>query len=213
MDPQSFGAVVRLLAIASMIVTVVSNYWRHGDIDLTGRFANMRTLYARSVLIGVIVAALARINVLAMLRDTPAFDSYLGFYGVDLVDDAIGVLLTGMVLALFAKLWNDLFDILYEFKRYLRGKANALRPDEMPRAMREPREPREMRDMRDMRRGRRGGRGGRDRGDRERGDREGRERGERERSENNDRDRFRDRDRGDVRRPEAPREPNGVPNP
>lgn len=196
MDSQSFGAVVRLLAIASMIVTVVSNYWRHGDIDLTGRFANMRTLYARSVLIGVIVAALARINVLDMLRGTPAFSDYLGFYGVDLVDDAIGVLLTGMVLAMFAKLWNDLFDILYEFKRFLRGKANALRPDDMPRSMREPRESRE---PRDMRRGRRGGRG--------RGDRDGyRDRGDRDRGDRGD------RDRGD-RRSEPPREPNGASNP
>lgn len=199
MDPQSFGAVLRLLAIASMIVTVVSNYWRHGDIDLTGRFANMRTLYARSVLIGVIVAALARINVLDMLRGTPAFSSYLGFYGLDLVDDAIGVLLTGMVLAMFAKLWNDLFDILYEFKRFLRGKANALRPDDVARAMREPREQRDTRDQRDMRRGRRGGRG----------------RGDREREGGGDRDRYRDRDRdrAEPRRPDAPREPNGAGNP
>jgi hypothetical protein len=193
-DQPSLGAVVRLLAIAGMIVTVVSNYWRHGDIDLTGRYANMRTLYARSVIIGVIVAALGRINVLAMLRDTPAFQSYLGFYGVDLVDEVIGVLLTGVVLALFAKLWNDLFDVLYEFKRFMRGKANALRPDDAPRPVREPREPRDSRD-RDMRRGRRGGRG---RG----GDREG-----------GDRDRYRDRDRDMNRRPEGPREPNGIPTP
>ncbi len=193
MDQQSFGAVLRLLAIASMIVTVVSNYWRHGDIDLTGRFANMRTLYARSVIVGVIVAALARINVLDMLRGTPAFSSYLGFYGIDIVDDAIGVLMTGMILALFAKLWNDLLDILYEFKRFMRGKANALRPDDVPRTVREPRDSREPRDMRDMRRGRRGGRG---RGDR---DREG-----------GDRDRYRDRE---PRRPDAPREPNGAGTP
>jgi len=192
-DQQSFGAVLRLLAIASMIVTVVSNYWRHGDIDLTGRFANMRTLYARSVIVGVIVAALARINVLDMLRGTPAFSSYLGFYGIDIVDDAIGVLMTGMILALFAKLWNDLLDILYEFKRFMRGKANALRPDDVPRTVREPRDSREPREMRDMRRGRRGGRG---RGDR---DREG-----------GDRDRYRDRD---SRRPDTPREPNGAGTP
>jgi hypothetical protein len=187
-DSQSFGAVMRLLVIASMIVTVISNYWRHGDIDLTGRYANMRTLYARSVLIGVIIAALGRINVLDMLRGTPAFESYVGgYYGIDLVDDVIGVLLTGMVLALFAKLWNDVLDVLYEYKRWLRGKANALRPDDMPRSAREPREPRE---SRDMRRGRRGGRG---RSDREGGDRY--------------------RDRGEVRRSETPREPNGVSNP
>jgi hypothetical protein len=129
-----------------------------------------------------------------MLRDTPAFDSYLGFYGMDIADQVIGILLTGMVLALFAKLWNDLFDILYEFKRFLRGKANALRPDEVPRSMREPRDSRDSRDSRDrdMRRGRRGGRGGRGGGD----------------------DRYRGGgDRGDSRRSEAPREPNGVSNP
>jgi len=183
-DYQSFGATARLLALMSMFVTVVSNYWRHGDIDLTGRFANMRTLYGRSVLIGVVVAAVARVNVIAPLRNTPAFDSYLGFNGIDIVDDVIGILVTGAVLALLAKFWNDFFDILYEFKRFLRGKANALRPDDQPRSMREPRDSRDSRDSRDMRRGRRGSRGGRDR----------------------DADRFRDRD---TRRPEPPREPSG----
>lgn len=187
MDQHSFGAVVRLLAVASMFVTVISNYWRHGDIDLTGRFANMRTLYGRSMLIGVIVAAVARINVISMLRSGGAFNSYLSSVnGVDLIDDVVGVLITGAVLALLAKLWNDLFDILYEVKRWLRGKANQLRPDDMPRSMREPRESRE---PREMRRGRRGGRGGRDR--------------------DGDRDRYRDRE---PRRPEPPREPpNGNP--
>ncbi len=186
MDYQSFGAMVRLLAIMSMSVTVISNYWRHGDIDLTGRFANMRTLYGRSVLIGVILAAVTRVNVIAPLRNNPAFNSYLGFSGIDIVDDVIGVLVTGAVLALLAKFWNDFFDILYEFKRFLRGKANALRPDEQPRAMREPRDSRDSRDSRDMRRGRRGSRGGRGSG--------------------RDSDRYRDRDAG---RAEPPREPSG----
>ena len=35
MDYQTFGAVGRLLAVASMFVTVINNFWRHGDIDLT----------------------------------------------------------------------------------------------------------------------------------------------------------------------------------
>ncbi len=212
MDYQSFGAVGRLLAVASIFVTVVNAIWRHGDIDLTGRHANMRTLYTRSIVLGVIVAALARINVVAMLRDQAAFDGWLVFPQIDLVDDIIGVVITGVVIAFLSKVWNDVFDVLYEFKRWLRGKANALRPDDGTRVReREGREGRD-RDRGDMRRGRRGGsRGGRGMGG-ERGDM--------------DRDRFRDRDRdrgdrgdrggmggerggmgGENRRPEIPREP------
>jgi len=192
-DYQTFGAVGRLLAVASMFVTVINNFWRFGDIDLTGRYANMRKLYGRAILIGVVLAAVARLNVLAMLRTTPAFDSYLGISGIDILDDVVGVLVTGVALAFLSKFWNDAFDILYEFKRFLRGKANALRADDQPRQMREPRG-----DTRDMRRGRRGGRGGRgggsDRGDR--GDRN---------------DRGGDRppvERGEVRRPDFSREPS-----
>jgi hypothetical protein len=213
---------MRLLAVASMFVTVVNNYWRHGDIDLTGRYANMRTIYGRAVLIGVVIAVLARLNIIAMLRSAPAFDSYVGFYPMDIVDDVIGVLITGVVIGYLSKFWNDFFDLLYEFKRFVRGKANALRADDMPRAMREPRG--EIRDRdrdrdRDMRRGRRGARGGRGPGgpggpggDRpERSDRPERperpERGDRpERPERGDRDRNNDRDR-DQRRPDISREP------
>lgn len=220
MDYQSFGAVARLLAVASIFVTVVNAIWRHGDIDLTGRHANMRTLYLRSIALGVAVAALARINVVAMLRDQAAFEGYLVFPQMDLVDDVIGILITGVVIAFLSKVWNDIFDVLYEFKRWLRGKANSLRPDEAPR-VREGRDGRDNRDSRDrgdrgdrgdMRRGRRGGsRGGRPMGGPPMG-------GDRD----NDRDRFRDRpdrdrnDRGDrdreIRRPpEVPREPGGNP--
>lgn len=211
MDYQSFGAVVRLLAVASMFVTVLNNIWRHGNIDLTGKYANMRTIYGRAIVIGVVVAALARINVIAMLRGQPAFSAYLNFYGMDLVDDVVGVLVTGVALAFLSKFWNDLFDLLFELKRLVRGKANQLRPDEQPRSMREPRN--EMRDMRDMRRGRRGSRGGGGRGmggppmggDRDRNDRGDRpDRGDRDRG---DRDRG-DRDR-EPRRPEPPRDPSG----
>ena len=156
MDVQSFGAVGRLLAVASMFVTVINNFWRHGDIDLTGRYANMRKIYGRAIVIGVILAAIARLNIIAMLRTAPAFDSYLSFPGADVVDDVIGVLATGVVLGFLSKFWNDLFDLLFETKRFMRGKANQLRADDQPRTMREPRN-----DMRDVRRGRRGSRGGR----------------------------------------------------
>ena len=71
-DYSTFGAVGRLLAVASMFVTVINNFWRHGDIDLTGRFANMRKIYGRAAIIGVVLAAVTRINILAMLRTAPA---------------------------------------------------------------------------------------------------------------------------------------------
>jgi hypothetical protein len=204
-DYQSFAAVGRLLAVASMCVTIINNFWRHGDIDLTGRYANMRKIYARAALIGVVLAAVARINVLAMLRTAPAFDSYLNFYGIDIVDDVIGVVITGVALGFLSKLWNDLFDLVFELKRFVRGKANHLRADDQPRAMREPRS-----EIRDLRRGRRGSRGGRgpggpggDRGDRDRGDR-----GDRDRGDRGDRNNDRPGDRGEVRRPEFPRDPS-----
>jgi hypothetical protein len=212
-DYQAFGAVWRLLAVASMFVTVVNNFWRHGDIDLTGRHANMRTIYARASLIGVILAAVTRLNILAMLRIAPAFDSYLTFYGVDILDDVIGVLFTGVVLGFLSKFWNDLFDLLYESKRFMRGKANQLRADDAPRQAREPRGDMGGRgDMRgDMRRGRRGSRGGRGMGDRDRGDRgdrgdrndRGNDRGER--PERNDRPGERP---AEIRRPDFTREPS-----
>jgi hypothetical protein len=209
-DYQAFGAVGRLLAVASMFVTIINNFWRHGDIDLTGRYANMRKIYGRAIVIGVILAAVARLNILAMLRTAPAFDSYLTFYGIDIVDDLIGVLVTGVVLAFLSKFWNDLFDLLFELKRFVRGKANQLRADDQPRSMREPRG--EMREMRDMRRGRRGGRGSRGGmgGDRDRGDRNDRnDRGDRPDRGSNDRGGDRPLERGEVRRPEFSREPSG----
>jgi hypothetical protein len=213
-DSQAFGAVARLLAVASMFVTVINNFWRFGDIDLTGRYANMRTIYGRAIAIGVVLAVIARLNIIAMLRTAPAFDSYLAFPGVDIADDVIGVLFTGVVLGFLSKFWNDLFDLLFETKRFMRGKANALRADDQPR---------QMRDMRgDMRnRGRRGGRGGRGGmggpGDRpDRGDRDNRDRGDRGDRDNRDRGDRGERppvDRGEVKRPEFSREPSSGSNP
>lgn len=222
MDYQAFGAVGRLLVVASMCVTIINNFWRHGDIDLTGRYANMRKIYGRAVIIGVIIAAVARLNIIAMLRTAPAFDSYLTFYGIDIFDDVIGILVTGVALGFLSKLWNDLFDLLFEFKRFVRGKANQLRADDQPRQMREPRSeaPRDMRgggggDMRN--RGRRGGRGRGMGGDRDRGDRpERNDRGDRpDRGERPDRVDRPDRpvERSEVRRPEFTREPSGSSNP
>ena len=46
----------------------------------------------------------------------------------------VGIVVTGAVLAFVAKFWNDVFDILYEFKRWLRGHANAMKPEPSTRS-------------------------------------------------------------------------------
>jgi hypothetical protein len=135
-DYQTFGAVGRLLAIASMFVTIVNNFWRHGDIDLTGRYANMRKIYGRAVIIGVILAAVTRINIIAMLRTTPAFDSYLSFYGWISRCDRDPV--TGVVIG-FPASSGTTFDLLFEFKRFCSRQANqpASTTSPVPRELRE----------------------------------------------------------------------------
>ena len=112
MDYQAIGAVGRLLAVSSMFVTVVSNIWRHGDIDLTGRYANMRTIYLRAIAIGVVLAVVARLNILAMLRTVPAFDSYLGFTGSDIADEVIGIIVTGTVTSATSASCQEIVNIM-----------------------------------------------------------------------------------------------------
>jgi hypothetical protein len=54
----------------------------------------MRTIYLRAIMLGVVVAA-CRINVVAMLRPPPS--TATRFSADELVDDVIGVLITGVV--------------------------------------------------------------------------------------------------------------------
>ena len=69
MDLVSFRSVVWLLALLSIFVTVITNYWRHGNIDLTGRWANVRAVYARSVAVGIVLAAILRANIIDILQN------------------------------------------------------------------------------------------------------------------------------------------------
>jgi hypothetical protein len=48
---------------------------------------------------------------------------------VGILEEIFGIIVTGVVLAFLSKLWNDVFDIIYEFKRWLRGKANKSKPE------------------------------------------------------------------------------------
>ena len=194
-------SVVWLLLILGSVVAVLTNAWRHGNIDLTGKDANMRGVYARSIVIGVAVCALLRANLIDIVRNPDGPGLFIGWLNspwnssAPLVDqiafvfeEVVGIIITGVVLAFAAKFWNDSFDIMYEFKRWLRGHANAMKPEPVVRSRstvsrrptRPPRSPRgrggsgegenrgrdsrDSRDTRDSRdsRGPRGPRGSRD---------------------------------------------------
>lgn len=143
MDYASFRSVLAMLSVLGMFVAIVTNIWRYGNIDLTGRWANMRGIYGRAIAVGVVLAALLRANIIDILQNPEGPALMLGWLGapwgqhagpvekiVGVVEEVFGILVTGVVLAFIAKFWNDLFDIIFEFKRWLRGKANALKPEE-----------------------------------------------------------------------------------
>lgn len=156
-----------LLLILGSAVNLLTNAWRHGDIDLTGKDANMRGVYMRSVGIGIALCLLLRVNIVDIVAHGGEPRSFIGWLGATwdgrasagahlgyIFDQIVGIATTGVVVAVAAKFWNDSFDILYEFKRWLRGNANALKP--------EPRAPRDRSQVTRRTRGsrRRGGGGG-----------------------------------------------------
>jgi len=138
-------SVLWLLLILGGVVAVLTNMWRHGDIDLTGKDANLRGVHGRAIASGVALAALVRANLIDVLRTADGASLRIGwlhspwsasaslsnqvFHGFE---EVAGIVATGLVLAFVAKFWNDAFDVLYEFKRWLRGKANAVKPESVP---------------------------------------------------------------------------------
>ncbi len=143
MEAASFRSVFAMLAVLAMPVALVTHLWRYGNLDLTGRWANLRGVYARAIAVGVVLAAILRANVIDILQNPEVPGSLLGWYQAPWAEGAtavervravvyeiIGVLTTGLVLAFVSRLWNDLFDIVYEIKRWIRGRANQLKPEE-----------------------------------------------------------------------------------
>ena len=143
MDLVSFRSVVALLGMLSIFVTVAVNMWRQGNIDLTGRWANMRGVYTRAIIVGVVLAAILRANIIDILQNPESPAMLFGWLNlpwgeyanpteklIGVVEEVAGILVTGVVLAFFSKFWNDLFDLIYEFKRFVRGKANASKPED-----------------------------------------------------------------------------------
>jgi|GEM_PF-1277401 len=143
MDIASFRSVLAMLGVLGMFVSVVTNIWRYNNLDLSGRWANLRGVYARSITVGIVLATLLRANIIDILQNPEGPAMMLGWFAAPWADGAgnaekigailyelFGVIVTGVVLAFLSKAWNDLFDILYEFKRWLRGRANTLKPEE-----------------------------------------------------------------------------------
>ena len=135
-------SVLGLLLVLGSVVAVLTNIWRHGNIDLTGKDANVRGVYARSIAIGVALAALLRANVIDIARNPDGPVVYLGWLNVPwganapladkavvVLEEVVGILVTGIVAAFVAKFLNDAFDVLYELKRWTRGHANSMKPE------------------------------------------------------------------------------------
>lgn len=163
-------SVLWLLLILGGAVTIVTNAWRHGDLDLTGKEANLLGVYLRAAAVGVAVALVCRVNVIDIARGSgigwtvPLWDARAGAaeQAAAIFEQIGGIVVTGIILALAGKFWNEVFDIIHEFKRWLRGHANAMKPE--PRGSSTA--------TRTVRRSRGGRRRGGDR-DRDRGDRGG----------------------------------------
>lgn len=159
-------SVLWLLLLLGSVVNVLTNAWRHGNIDLTGKDANMRGVYARSITIGVAVCALLRVNLIDILHGPVGASAFIGWLDspwdasaplagqiLFVFEQVVGIAVTGVIVAFAAKFWNDSFDILYEFKRWVRGHANAMKPEPRTRTRTVDRRSRQPR-------GRRGSRGG-----------------------------------------------------
>ncbi len=143
MDMVSFRSVVAMLMVLSMFVTVITTLLRQGNLDLTGRYANMRRVYKRSIIVGVILAAILRANIFDILQNPESPALFLGWLSlpwgeyagitekvIGIVEEFAGILVTGVVLAFLSRFWNELIDSMFEFKRWMRGKANAAKPEE-----------------------------------------------------------------------------------
>lgn len=129
-------SVLWLLLILGSVTTVITNVWRQGNIDLTGRNANMRGIYARSVAVAVVICALLRVNLIDVARGAGSPESFIGWLGAPwdaraslaaqigfVFEQIVGIAVTGVAVAFAAKFWNDIFDVLYDFKRWMRGQA------------------------------------------------------------------------------------------
>jgi hypothetical protein len=143
MDMVSFRSIVAMLLVLSMFVTVITTLLRQGNLDLTGRYANMRRVYKRSIIVGVILAAILRANIFDILQNPESPALFLGWLSlpwgeyagitekvIGIIEEFAGILVTGVVLAFVSRFWNELMDIMFEFKRWMRGKANASKPEE-----------------------------------------------------------------------------------
>jgi len=135
-------SVLWLLLILGGVVAVLTNIWRHGNIDLTGKDANIRGVHWRAMVSGAAMCALLRVNLIDILQNSEGHTLYIGWMNAAwnanapllsqvgfVFDEVVGIAATAAVLTFVAKFWNDAFDVLYEFKRWLRGRANATKPE------------------------------------------------------------------------------------
>lgn len=136
MTSGSLGSVFWLLGALSIAVTILTNYVRHRPSfkHLRDASANkhMGGIYRLTILWGVSVALVLRANIIEILKNPEGPALFFSWTNVEFTEplyfsipeEVFGIVITGLVLAFLTKFWNDVFDIIYEVKRWLRGHAS-----------------------------------------------------------------------------------------
>lgn len=133
MDTVSYLPVIWFLAVASITVTMLTNFIRYSRKSpkqpLRGPKAHAYPvpIYRISAAVGVALALLLRADMIEILKNPEAPGLFLGHLHwpsgkLAKVQSCLGIVTTGLVLSFIARFWNDFFDIVYEMKAILREK-------------------------------------------------------------------------------------------
>lgn len=133
MIDQSFAPVIWLLVVLSLFVTYVTNLLRRTDPRLAGELAardHIGKIYVIAGTVGTLLALVLHADILAIVKNPEGPALFLGWRawqdetGLEVLYSILGAAVTGAVLAFLSKIWNDLFDLVHQAKRWARARAS-----------------------------------------------------------------------------------------
>jgi hypothetical protein len=125
----SYVPAMVMLVTLSIFVTILTNLLRQRErLHLRHEEAAKRMwlIYLFTLGFGIGLAALLQASIFDILKnpDNPAifFSSHppRGSSGMSVLWHWLGIIVTGTLLAFLSRFWNDVFDMIYEVKRWLR---------------------------------------------------------------------------------------------
>ena len=131
-ETVSYVPAMVMLVTLSIFVTILTTLLRHWQrLHLRREEAKDRMwlIYVITLGLGIGLAALLQASIFDILKnpDNPAifFSQWMGLSsGISLLWHWLGILVTGTLLAFLSRFWNDIFDMIYEVKRWLRLRNN-----------------------------------------------------------------------------------------